>query len=299
MASEETETLRRRAAEAAGRRLGVAFDSQSERTKALFTSDDGVHLCAPYSKLYPRDIQRRGQSYRHKVNANQQQFLAEGGNNAHLVLLCENLPHAYLFSYTAFCRWVGAPLRKNQYIFLAQNFRGHAGWHMHFETSHTTAKCWPLEDYELPLGNGNGGPFIEPDEEDTPVLEVVKGRGPQPETRGYSGSYDPDRPAFTYLLRFANSKIWKVGWAHDVVRRCSDINTHIPDELLEEVLGKDPVWRVYTEREWSNAAQAYEIEQVILRRLRKNGFATKGERAKCSAAEIMRVWNEQVQKHLS
>lgn len=313
MAEADIEALRLRAVEAAGRRLGTEFRAESDKAKeGLFASDAGVRLCAMPSKHYP-DRKRKGQEYWWTLRQKRRDFLAARAADAHLVLACEGLHHAYLFDWLEFASWAGEPKKRGHDIFIAENFKGHRGWHMHFGRADTA--YIRLKPYELPLGNGNGGPplddetgedgaraspkvpaFAEPSPE---PWRSGAGRGPRPEARGYSGTYDPNKPAFTYLLRFAKTNIWKVGWAHHVQARCKDINTHIPRELLERVLGKDPIWQVYTEQECSTAQHAFDLEQAILRVLRGKGFATQGERAECSVSDMMQIWNEQLRKHLS
>ena len=102
-------------------------------------------------------------------------------------------------------------------------------------------------------------------------------------------------------MRFANSTIWKVGWAHNVERRLKDINAHIPDELLAKVAGlrAPALWQDYTRQEWTTARQAYAMEQAILLALKAQGFATRRERAECPITDMMRVWNGERDKHLS
>ncbi|MGR3913793.1 MAG: hypothetical protein OD918_04590 [Gammaproteobacteria bacterium] len=100
----------------------------------------------------------------------------------------------------------------------------------------------------------------------------------------------PSRPAQTYLLRFGESNVWKVGWAHDAAKRCADINTHILDELLVRVL-KVPFWKVHAKRDWANAARAHQMEQDVLQVLAARGLTTQHERAECDINTIMKIWN--------
>ncbi len=334
MPDSDIEALRLRAVEAAGRSLGVKFRAQGGRNiKALFQSQDGVRLCVLQSRLYPLAKKQGQKSYWYTLyQRGQQPFLRAGGDDAHLVLACEGLPHAYLFAYRVFLDLLDAPLTSNQYISIGENYRGHEGWHMHFETTDTP--LIPLAPYELPLGpEGVREPPAEPfrpkppaqgggeadstpaegrgDEAKPPAQgrgretepPTAPTRGPRPDALGYSYSarYEPNQPAFTYLLRFANSTIWKVGWAHNVERRLKDINAHIPDELLAKVAGlrAPALWQAYTRQEWTTARQAYAMEQAILLALKAQGFATRRERAACSITDMMRVWNGERDKHLS
>ncbi|MDA7968826.1 MAG: hypothetical protein MPK31_07885 [Gammaproteobacteria bacterium] len=287
----DIDALRARAVAAMGNRLGVEFTRQPRgRQKSCFTSVRNGRLVALPSKKYEVDPY---QNYWYTSTPHQQKFL-EDATDAYLVLACENLPHAYVFGYEKFKKWaeLAAPRRQQIYIFYRDG-----SWQMHFGTA--GLPYIPLSGYELPLDQGSPTPaesasgaaaFKVAESKTKPLTPSPP---PLAERGGYLVERDPNRPAQTYLLRFGSSNIWKVGWAHDATKRCDDINTHIPSELLSHMLD-DPLWRIHKTQDWENAALAYQMEQRVLRELAGRGFTTQNERAKCDAKIIMEVWSSAI-----
>lgn len=256
----DIEALRKRAVAAMGRRLSVSFVPHTNRWReSCFVGDDGKRLVAIPSKKYSRP----DENYWYTVRLRQQKFLASSADS-HMVLACEGLPNAYAIGYREFTQWASIAEPTEQHIYLEQK---EARWYMHF--GEVDSQRIPLDEYELPLGNGS--PVFEKPRKSATQLEVaepaVKPLTPSPkpptERGGYVVERDPSHPAQTYLLRFGKSNVWKVGWAHDAAKRCADINTHIPDELLVRVL-KVPFWKVHTKQDWANAALAHQMEQDVL-----------------------------------
>ena len=138
-------------------------------------------------------------------------------------------------------------------------------------------------------------------ESDKPFETHSAPSAPLPKERGYIARYDPNRPASTYLLRFANSDIWKVGWAHNVAARCRDINTHIPTELLRRLpeLDDNPQWHIHKSHEWTNAQQAHAVEQAVLRALAERRLTTRHERAEAKESVILAIWQQAMRRQLN
>ena len=114
----------------------------------------------------------------------------------------------------------------------------------------------------------------------------LRGRGPTtgPEPSNWSGnvSQTASTSATTYVLRFGMHDVWKVGYANNPIRRTSDINTHVPSEVL------NANWHIEYRHEWEAANLAYDMEQRLLKLLAHK--RTVGERVQCSKAEIERAW---------
>lgn len=289
----DMEALRECAAAAMGRRLGVEFTRQVRGLpKSCFVSGSGTRLVALPSKKYYDDPYKE---YWYTSTSYQQKFLKDG-EDAYLVLACEDLPNAYAFGYTELKQWADLREYRRLHIYI---FRSRGIWHMHFGT--VSLARIRLDDYELPLGKEWSVPGESAS--DAAIFKVAESTtkplppSPPPpiERGGYLVERDPNRPAQTYLLRFGSSNIWKVGWAHDATKRCDDINTHIPNELLGHMLD-DPLWRIHKTQDWANAALAYQMEQRVLRELAGRGFTTQNERAKCDAKSIMAVWDSSISR---
>jgi hypothetical protein len=89
-------------------------------------------------------------------------------------------------------------------------------------------------------------------------------------------------PAQTYLVRFGERDLWKVGHAQDVSLRLRDLNRHVPHEVLGER------WRQVLCQAWSTATLAYRMEQALLAELAP--MRTTGERFACDEDHIRTLW---------
>ncbi len=89
-------------------------------------------------------------------------------------------------------------------------------------------------------------------------------------------------PASTYLFRFGESHIWKIGFAAHVETRLLEVNRHIPVELLHQR------WVLIRSRPWGSSELAYQMEQRVLADF---GLSrTVYERVDCSEEEMLKVW---------
>ncbi len=86
-------------------------------------------------------------------------------------------------------------------------------------------------------------------------------------------------PACCYVLRFADTQTWKVGWALDASARLTRIRTHLPLHLDKET------WNCYAEVAFRTADIAYDMEQHVLRNLRSSHRVVR-EQVICDEREI-------------
>jgi hypothetical protein len=106
--------------------------------------------------------------------------------------------------------------------------------------------------------------------------------GPTPSSWNSSTGRDVNRRAFTYVLRFGKTDIWKIGHAVDVVERTKQVNWHIPPEVVPQT------WRPILTQPWDNEVDAHAMEQRVLKALARN--RTEGERVRCSESEVWSAW---------
>lgn len=92
-----------------------------------------------------------------------------------------------------------------------------------------------------------------------------------------------DGPASTYVLRFATSDLWKIGYAADVEARLAHVNHHLPVEL------RDERWTIVWQQAWSNQELAYAMEQLVLSNLAER--RTVFERVRCPEDALRTAWN--------
>lgn len=91
-----------------------------------------------------------------------------------------------------------------------------------------------------------------------------------------------DRESWTYVLRYGESDLWKIGHTQDVAARLVDVNRHLPIE----VTGVD--WRLHARLMWPDSAAAYAMEQRLFRTLSRH--RTHGERVRCSTLDLGAAW---------
>lgn len=106
--------------------------------------------------------------------------------------------------------------------------------------------------------------------------------GPAPPTFESTISRDANRPAYTYVARFGQSEIWKIGHTVDPDRRLRQLNLHIP---IEEICS---CWRLELLQNWESEADAHEMEQALLYNLAQH--RTHGERVRCPRKTISAAW---------
>lgn len=123
------------------------------------------------------------------------------------------------------------------------------------------------------------------DERETIAAAIGPGgtMGPLPVSFTTRVLRDADRQATTYAFRFGNHNVWKVGWAHDVKERLNELNKHVPHEILGGAR-----WGGGWVQNWASAAQAYGMEQRILRSFARDTIF--GERVHCTEAELEVLW---------
>jgi len=89
-------------------------------------------------------------------------------------------------------------------------------------------------------------------------------------------------PASVYVFRFAESSLWKIGFAADVEARLREVNRHMPVELLGQR------WVLIRTKLWPSSDMAYRMEQRILAILKDK--RTVYERVQCSEPLVDEAW---------
>lgn len=90
-------------------------------------------------------------------------------------------------------------------------------------------------------------------------------------------------PASTYIFKFGNSNLWKIGFAADVDDRLKQVNQHVPIELLKSY------WKIEKYVKWPSQDLAYAMEQAILQHLKD--YRTFFERVRCSIEKLASAWD--------
>jgi hypothetical protein len=108
-------------------------------------------------------------------------------------------------------------------------------------------------------------------------------KGPFPHAWSRMIDRDVSGPASTYVMRFGESSIWKIGFAANVTKRLADLNRHVPTELLR------CRWMLAHECRWPDAASAYLMEQRVLAELADRSSI--GERLDCPEELLLAVWD--------
>jgi hypothetical protein len=131
----------------------------------------------------------------------------------------------------------------------------------------------------------------EPQRKELAVTVMVRRRpsagpttGPIPVTWSGCVIRDVLRPAVTYVLQWGNSDVWKVGQTNDIERRVSQINKHVPVEIL------GTYWNLLTTQQWDNCVLAHAMEQEVFRLLHTSRVL--GERLRCSEETLRQAWTE-------
>jgi hypothetical protein len=131
------------------------------------------------------------------------------------------------------------------------------------------------EHLELP-------PVVEPYRALVAALRGKPTTGPVPTSARFSVDRVAEQRAFTYCLQFGKRDVWKIGHAVDPKQRLSEVNLHVPSEVLGER------WQIALTHPWNSSTGAFAMEQCVLKALER--FRTEGERVQCSRKEIDRAW---------
>lgn len=95
-----------------------------------------------------------------------------------------------------------------------------------------------------------------------------------------------DGPTATYLFRFGNTEIWKIGISQNPAQRLIALNFSVPSEHLG--FG----WSIVLQQKWASGALAYKMEQSLLESL--GAARTQCERFRTSEKHIFNLWNAYV-----
>ena len=112
--------------------------------------------------------------------------------------------------------------------------------------------------------------------------------GPKPVGWTAEVTHDPNSDAWTYLMRFGERKVWKIGHTQDIERRLEELNLHVPHEALKER------WALVRSKHWHTSVRAYEMEQAIL--LAFTSYRTIGERMECEEEVLLAAWENLVDR---
>jgi hypothetical protein len=117
---------------------------------------------------------------------------------------------------------------------------------------------------------------------DAALANIRKSTGPRPVSWVGETGRDVERTAYTYACQFGRSNIWKIGHTVDRAQRVVELNRHIPVEVVPER------WKMVLDQQWTTEAQAYDMEQRILKRLAARRM--EGERICCKEHELFSAW---------
>ena len=107
--------------------------------------------------------------------------------------------------------------------------------------------------------------------------------GPRPTSWTSTTHRDSETESWTYAFRFGSKDIWKIGHAKDVAARLTEVNRHVPEEVIGEG------WRVVLQHRWDTETKAYEMEQRVLKALRTPTSVF--ERVCCTRRQLESVWS--------
>lgn len=128
----------------------------------------------------------------------------------------------------------------------------------------------------------SGAPIIKQQRDLASALALGATQGPAPSSWSSAVSHDANTAAQTYAMRFGKRNLWKIGHAQDVTARLTDVNKHIPHEVINEH------WTSALTQKWPNQTAAFEMEQRVLTILTK--YRTVGERVSCTEHELRNAW---------
>jgi hypothetical protein len=132
------------------------------------------------------------------------------------------------------------------------------------------------------------------DQDQSPAEEQHRERGPTtgpvPSAWSRQVTRTTSDRTWTYLVRFGERDVWKIGHAANIIERLTELNKHVPSEVLGES------WSVVGALEWADATAAYVAEQRALNQLQP--YRTVGERLRCPEEAIKLSWQQLGQFHL-
>ena len=108
-------------------------------------------------------------------------------------------------------------------------------------------------------------------------------RGPGPTSGTFTGERQEDI-AQTYVMRFGQRNVWKIGYAKDPRARLNEVNAHVPEEELGEG------WRIAYTGHRVDAEEAHRMEAELLERL--SAYRTERERVCCRPDVMEQAWIE-------
>lgn len=117
---------------------------------------------------------------------------------------------------------------------------------------------------------------------------IVKGI-PQPTTGPVPTAYTAsvvrtlDRTSWTYVFRYGETDLWKIGHTQNVATRLADVNRHLPVEVTAAI------WKLYARQSWPESKAAYDMEQRLFAALASH--RTQGERVRCDRECLTIAWS--------
>ena len=122
-----------------------------------------------------------------------------------------------------------------------------------------------------------------PHEENTPA-NLSPSRGPVPSFGERHYEVVARESGHVYWLQFGKRDIWKIGRSHSPQDRKNQINKNMPYKVTGEQ------WEIIRTQKTGSPAQAHDLEQKIIRRLRKSSIG--GEMFHCSREEFEKAWEK-------
>lgn len=117
--------------------------------------------------------------------------------------------------------------------------------------------------------------------------QILAGRSKGPKPSAWKGVVERNKgtQGYTYVFRFGDTDCWKIGRTINIENRLSDVNKHVPHEVLN-----DARWHRVYEQEWDSEDLAHDMEQKVLDRLEQGNYTVIGERVMCPEKDILAIW---------
>lgn len=169
---------------------------------------------------------------------------------------------------------IGNIILENPIFFEADNYIDLDKTEISFPRQIVKFKYFPLES-EIPITGR------------TRITNQGTTTGPAPRSRGYI--VEPKDPnvarSFTYIARYGNTQVYKIGYSENPENRQRELNEHIPTSEL----GLSRWEMIYLCERSSTGAQALE-QEILTKRLDK--FRTERERVYCGSKVIDKLAEE-------